>query len=58
MRCLRDFLAPTVHSQDRTMKGPDCHHTDAGSSDQVEHPRGWLIKVAGGSGDTILNLSA
>ena len=48
MRCLRDFLAPTVHSQDRTMKGPDCHRTDAGLSDQVEYPRGWLIKVAGG----------
>ena len=37
------------------MKGPDCHNTDAGLSDQVEYPRGWLIKVAGGSGDTILN---
>ena len=37
------------------MKGPDCHNTDAGLSDQVDYPRGWLIKVAGGSGDTILN---
>ena len=33
------------------MKGPDCHNTDAGLSDQVEYPRGWLINVAGGSGD-------
>ncbi len=43
----RDLFAPTVRSQDRTMKGPDCHNTDGILSDHVQHPRGWIIKMDG-----------